>query len=184
MPQLPTTPASAAAVTYVPAAGERGWGKLLLALLAFLILPTVPQLRALLPVDQTMLLLLPALAACTLVGWWAGGRTLLALAFVALAAWLTMRAPASADSFYNLARGWSLVLAGAFGLVCLFGPRRPLFTRALIALTLSLALAIIMSGIGPVTLNQMNRAVNEELTHRNTQSMDGMNAIISAYPTE
>jgi hypothetical protein len=118
------------------------------------------------------------------VGWWAGGRTLLALAFVGLAAWLTVRTPTSTDSFYNLARGWSLVLAGAFGLVCLLGPRRPLFPRALIALTLSLALAILMSGIGPVTLDQVDHAVGEELTHRNTQSMDGMNAIISAYPGE
>jgi hypothetical protein len=184
MSQLPTTPTSTDAVTYVPAAGERGWGKLLLALIVFLIMPSVPQLRALLPVDQTMVLLLPALAACTLVGWWAGGRALLALALVALAAWLIMRAPASPDSFYNLVRGWSLVLAGAFGLVGLFGPRRPLFPRGLLALTLALALAIIMSGIGPVTLDQVNRAVGEELTHRNAQSMDGMNAVISAYPTE
>src|SRR5437868_9096724 len=182
MPQLPTTPATTDAVTYVPAAGERGWGKLLLALGVFLILPSVPQLRALLPVDQTMLLLLPALAACTLVGWWAGGRVLLALAFVALAAWLTMRPPTSPDSFYNLARGWSLVLAGAFGLVSLFGPRRPLFARGLLALTLSLALAVIMSGIGPVSIPQVNGAIGEELAHRHTQSMDGTNSIISAYP--
>jgi hypothetical protein len=181
-PTPPVIPTTSDAVTFVPAS-ERGWGKLLLALIAFLILPTVPQLRALLPVDQTMLLVLPALAACTLVGWWAGGRPMLALAFVALAAWLTMR-PASPDAFYNLARGWSLVLAGAFGLVCLFGARRQLFPRSLIALTMSLALAIIMSGIGPVSLEQVNRAVGEELTHRNSQSMDGMNAIISAYPNE
>jgi len=45
-----------------PAPTERGWGKLLLALAAFLFLPHVPPFTALLPVEQTLLLLLPALA--------------------------------------------------------------------------------------------------------------------------
>ena len=104
---------------------------MLLAILLFLVLPAVPQFRVLLPVEQPMLLFVPALAACTLVGWWAGGRILMALAWVALATWLAVQGPKAGDSFYNLARGWSLVLAGAFGLVCLFGARRPLFPRAL-----------------------------------------------------
>lgn len=47
------------------APSERGWGKLLLALVAFLIIPPYTPLRALLPVEDTFLLLLPALAACT-----------------------------------------------------------------------------------------------------------------------
>ena len=109
---------------------ERGWGKLLLALAAFLFLPHLPPLRALLPVEETLLLLLPALAACCLVGWWAGGRLLLAVVWVGLAAWVLAQ-PATPGAFYNLVRGWSLLLAGAFGLVCLFGPRRPFFPRAL-----------------------------------------------------
>src|SRR5947209_20419636 len=70
------------------AGGERGWRKLVLALLAFVIVPTVPQLRAFLPVEQTVYLLVPALAACFLVGWWAGGRATLAIAWVGLAAWM------------------------------------------------------------------------------------------------
>ena len=52
-----------------PSAGERGWRKLTLALLAFLVLPTLPDARAFLPIDQTIYLLVPALAACFLVGW-------------------------------------------------------------------------------------------------------------------
>ena len=60
------TPATA------PAPIERGWGKLLIAVVAFLLIPA--QLGALLPIDQAMVLLVPAIAACALVGWWAGGR--------------------------------------------------------------------------------------------------------------
>ena len=71
-----------------PAPAERGWGKLLLALAAFLIVPHVPPLHALLPVQETQLLLLPAVAACCVVGWWAGGRFLLALVWAGLAAWV------------------------------------------------------------------------------------------------
>src|SRR5829696_10221461 len=107
-----------------PAPVERGWGKLLLALAAFLFLPHVQPLRALLPVEDTLLLLLPALAACCLVGWWAGGRLLLAVTWVGLSLWMLVQ-PAQGGAFYNLVRGWSLLLAGSFGLICLFGSRRP-----------------------------------------------------------
>src|SRR5262249_9990286 len=114
-----TTPV-VASTPVQPAPAERGWRKLVLALLAFILVPTVPQLRALLPIEQTIYLLVPALAACFLVGWWAGGRPLLTLAWVALASWLMWTAPGSPDAFHNLTRGWSLLLAGSFGLVCLF----------------------------------------------------------------
>ena len=56
-----------------PAPTERGWGKFLLALVAFLLVPMIPQMRAVLPVEQTMVLLVPAIAACCarwLVGRW------------------------------------------------------------------------------------------------------------------
>src|SRR4051812_9466978 len=94
-------------VTVAPAPTERGWGKLLIALGVFLFLPHVPQLRALLPVDQTMVLFVPAMAACALVGWWAGGRIFLALAWVALATLLVTQTGGVPMGFYNLARGWS-----------------------------------------------------------------------------
>src|SRR3954454_3967581 len=92
-----------------PAPSERGWAKLILAFAAFLIVPMIPQVRAILPIEQTMLLFVPALAACALVGWWAGGRAFLAIAWVALAALMTFRSASPPDAFYNLARGWSLL---------------------------------------------------------------------------
>ncbi|MEA3246450.1 MAG: hypothetical protein U9Q74_09870, partial [Gemmatimonadota bacterium] len=62
-----------------PAPRERGWGKVVLATLAFLIIPVTPLLRVVLPVEQTALLLAPALAALAVAGWLAGGRAALAV---------------------------------------------------------------------------------------------------------
>lgn len=175
---------SATAGASPPVPSERGWGKLLLALGAFLLLPALPHLRALLPVDQTLLLFVPALAACALVGWWAGGRVLLAVAWIGLAVFIATRDPGESGAFFNLARGWSLVLAGSFGLICLFGARRPFFPRALLALTVSLGLALMMSAIGPVTGDHISSAVREELTRRRTVSMDSLNAFIERHPRD
>jgi hypothetical protein len=175
------TPPSSPAIT--PAPAERGWGKLLIALVVFFLIPRIPQLRALLPVDQTIVLLVPALAACALVGWWAGGRAFTAIAWIALATALTTQS-AAPGPFSNLLRGWSLLLAGSFGLVCLFGVRRPLLSRAFLALGITFVLAAIMSMIGPVTLSQAAKIVGDEFSRRNTEILATMNAVIQAYPKE
>jgi len=144
-------------------------------------------LRAFLPLEQTMTLFVPAVAACALVGWWAGGRAFLAIAWGAIA--VLVAAPSGTgggnpDPFYNLVRGWSLLLAGAFGLVCLLGTRRPLFSRALIALGVTLGLAMIMSLIGPVTLAQASAFVAGEFARRNRETMDIMNQFIAGHAKE
>ena len=162
--------------------GERGWGKLLFAMAAFLLLPLVPHFRALLPIDQTLLLFVPALAACALVGWWAGGRVLLAIAWIGLAVFVAMKTPSSEGTFFNLSRGWSLVLAGSFGLVCLFGARRNFFPRALLALTVSIGLALMMSAIGPVSGDHISGSVRDELTRRNIAAMDSLNRFVERNP--
>ena len=113
-PVIPTAP-SAASVVAAPT--EHGWGKLLLAIAAFIFIPALPHMEALLPIDQSMVLFVPALAACALVGWWAGGRPFLAIAWVGIAILMTSRSPSPSSGFYNLARGWSLLLAGSFGLL-------------------------------------------------------------------
>jgi hypothetical protein len=182
----PVTPSSATTPVTTPATpvGERGWGKLLLALAAFFLVPTIPQFRALLPVDETMLLFVPALAACAVVGWWAGGRVLLAVAWVGLATVIAFQAPKANDAFHNLARGWTLVLAGAFGLVCLFGARRAFFPRSLAALGVTLLLAVVMSLLGPVSSVEVSTAVHEEFARRNSETMGTLNAFINQYPKE
>ena len=164
-----------------PAPVERGWGKLLLALAAFLFLPHVQPLRALLPVEDTLLLLLPAVAACCLVGWWAGGRLSLAIVWVAMAGWV-LALSAATGTFGNLVRGWSLVLAGAFGLVCLIRLQQAFFARALTALGLALVLVLGLSVRGPVASGRARQAMQGELARRNTESMATFRGFAQQYP--
>lgn len=164
-----------------PAPAERGWGKLLLALAAFLFLPHLPPLRALLPVEETLLLLLPALAACCLVGWWAGGRVSLAVLWVGLAVWVLAQS-AMPGSFFNLVRGWSLLLAGSFGLVCLLAPRRPFFPRALTTLCVALGIVLLMGVRGPLTVSRTSQAVQVELARRNLDAMATFRTFVEQHP--
>src|SRR5206468_11031982 len=174
-----TTPQETTGAPKRASAGERGWPKLVLGLAAFIIVPTIPQFRALLPIDQPVYLLIPALAACFLVGWWAGGRALLALGWVGLAGWMMWQRPSAPDAFHNLERGWSLLLAGSFGLACLFGERRPLFARALGALSIALFLALAMSAMGPVPLSEAKQTIATEYVQRNKETMGRINGFIS-----
>jgi Predicted membrane protein (DUF2232). len=167
-----------------PAPSERGWGKLLIALAAFFFLPALPQVRVLLPIEQTAALLVPAIAACALVGWWAGGRPFLAIAWVAIATLLIWKTDVPGAGFDNLARGWSLLLAGAFGLVCLLGPRRPFFARALATLGITLGLATVMSLIGPVSISQASKSIVVEFARRNAETTTMLNTAIQAHPKE
>jgi hypothetical protein len=164
-----------------PAPAERGWGKLLLALAAFLLLPPFTPLRALLPVEDTLLLLVPSLAACCVVGWWAGGRLLLAVVWVGLSIWMLAQ-PGAGVPYFNLVRGWSLLLAGAFGLVCLFGTARPFFSRALTASFLAITLVLMMSGRGPLTPARVGLAVKAELARRNTETLAMFRAALQQHP--
>lgn len=164
-----------------PAPTERGWGKLLLALAAFLFLPHVPPFTALLPVEQTLLLLLPALAACTLVGWWAGGRLFLAVVCVALTI-RVLALDAGPGSFYNLVRGWSLLVAGGFGLVCLLGVHRPFFSRALTTLSLTLVLVVAMGIKGPLTPARTGQAMQAEFARRNAAAATMFRATVAEHP--
>src|ERR671922_2653332 len=128
-----------------------------------------------------VILLVPALAACCLVGWWAGGRLLLAAIWVGLAVLVAVQTPTAPSVYYNLARGWSLLLAGAFGLVCLFGARRPLFSRALTALTVAFGLAFVMSALGPMNGPRVREAISAEFGRRNAETMATMRQILSQY---
>ncbi len=176
--EVTSAPAPVAAPT------ERGWGKLLIAIVAFLFLPTIPQLRAVLPIEQTMMLLVPAVAACALVGWWAGGRAFLAVAWVAIAALLTAQSATPPSPFDNLVRGWCLLLAGTFGLVCLLGVRRPLFSRSLLTLGITLVMATMVTLLGPVTLSQATKTLAGEFTRRNAETMSTLNGVIASHQKE
>ena len=141
-------------------------------------------MRALLPVEQTTLLLVPAIAACALIGWWAGGNMFAAVAWVALAVLVTLSPAPGAGPFRDLVRGWGLLLAGSFGLVCLFGNDRPFFTRALTALVIAMVLAGMMGGLGAMGAGDVQQAVGSELSRRNAAWSATVQDFIARYPAE
>jgi hypothetical protein len=167
------------------AARERGWGAFVAALAAALLVavsaawppaaqPLAALVRVLVPVQETLLLAVPAVAACTVVGWWAGGRLALAVAWTVLAALvLVLPLPARAEAYATLARGWALLLAGAFGVACVLGgPARPFVGRGLAAVGLAFAL-----GAGAVVLAegraaQVGDVTRAEYTRRVERSLD------------
>jgi hypothetical protein len=158
-----------------PAPRERGWGKLAFALAAFLLVPLFPAMRAVLPVEQTLLLLVPSIAVCFLLGWWAGGRLSLALVWIAFAAWVVAQpATPSSTAYYDLARAWGLLLAGTFGVVCILGKQGPFFPRALAATGLALVIGISHVAIGGTSFRRMERLITEQFAVRNAQSTQAL----------
>lgn len=161
------------------AAREGRWAPTLVALAVALAVTAAPLwptaaapgaalVRAAVPIEQIVLLVVPALAANALVGWLGGGRFLLAAAWTALAGWMIAQPlPASAVGYAALARGWPLVLAAIFGaLTALGGADRRFLPRALAAVGLTVAVssaALLASGRDPGRLQPL---VQSELERR------------------
>jgi len=168
-----------------PAPREQGWKPVLLALAAFLLLPMMPVLRAIVPIEQTPLLLVPALAACTLVGWWAGGRPALAVIWTALSLWVLLQTPGgTGTTYHDLARGWGLFIAATFGLVCLIAAGRAFLGRGLAAVGVALALALVLVGTGLIEPMSTLRALAEQYSLRNAQTVDAWQQMVSQYALE
>ncbi len=127
---------------------ERGWAGPVLAVLALLLLPATPLLRIVVPVDQTILLLVPALAVCAIAGWKAGGRLPLAVLWTALAVWMLWQPGNAASPFALLSRGWGALLAAAFGALVMWnGTDGPLGDRFLSKGLLALGLAMVLGAV-------------------------------------
>ena len=153
-----------------PAPRERGWARLAFALAAFLLVPLFPAVRAVLPVEHTLILLVPSIAVCFLLGWWAGGRLSLALVWVAFAAWVLAQDPPTVPgsneqvrtellAYYDLARAWGLLLAGTFGVTCILGKQGPFFTRVLSAIGLALLVGLAHGLAGGTSFQRVERVL-------------------------
>lgn len=153
-----------------PTPREQGWLRVVLALAAFLSLSHAPVLRAVLPVADTFVLLVPALAACCLVGWWLGGRALLAVTWVALTVGLLVVPSRSGAGYHDLARGWALLAAGAFGVVCVMGTQRPFLARALAALGIAVLLAYFYMSWASMSPRDAQRVFAAEFASRNAST--------------
>lgn len=169
--------AAAAATTPAP---KQSWRPLLWGLAAFLIVPQLPFFELMVPIDQTLLLLIPVVTVCSIVGWKLGGRAALALIWLVLAGW-TLLQPAGVPGtpYDQMARGWAILLAASFGLVSLWSVATPFFVRALAAVGLSTAVGFLVALAAPSGIARFQHAAGEEFTRRVTttigrihQSMD------------
>jgi len=165
-----------------PAPREQGWSHIVLALAAFLLLPHAPGLPAVVPVVDTYLLLVPMLTVFLILGWLAGGSLVLAVIWCLITAWVfVLPAPRDADTaYYALARGWALLVAGAFGIVCLAGRARPFFHRALSAVGFAILLAVLLVTFGRLDAGRAEHVIAAEYAARNAAAGVQMRALAGA----
>lgn len=161
----PTTPV--ADTEAAPAAPrERGWRMILPALGLFLLVPAIAAARILFPVEQTILLVGPAIGVCALVAWMQGGRAWLALVWLALAAWMLLRPLSGGSPFEFMARGWAIVLVSMFGIACMLGGRRLFLSRALSAVAATFVFAGAVVLVSNVSPGRVQRTLSDELDRR------------------
>ncbi|HKV51152.1 MAG TPA: hypothetical protein VJO52_08135 [Gemmatimonadaceae bacterium] len=171
-----------------PAPRERGWWRIILALAALLLVPHIPGGPSTLPVVDTLVLLVPALAACCVVGWWAGGSPWLALIWSALAAAIIVLPPPAGvdDSYYALARGWGVIVAAAFGVVCVVGRSQPFISRALLGIGLATVLSLGVIVTGRLEPDRAQRVFASQFAERNSAAVEELQqdatAVAQSFP--
>ena len=149
---------------------ERGWGRVVVGVVLFIVMPMTPVLRVLLPVDETLVLLAPLLASGALVGWWVGGRLSLAALWTGLAGWILWQFTSGRGTFALLVCGWAVLLAATFGALSLVERRAAvaarLFPRAMGAIGLALVLATGVAALVPPGFPAMRESVRTEVYRR------------------
>lgn len=145
---------------------ERGWRLILPALGLFLLVPAFAALRVLFPIEQTILLVGPAIAVCALVAWIQGGRIWLALTWLVLSAWMLLRPLNAASPFDFMARGWAIVLVCMFGIACMLGGRKLFLSRALSAVAATFVFAGSVVLVSDVSPGRVQRTLADELDRR------------------
>ena len=161
-------------------ARELGWRGPLLALLALMLIP-LTGLRVVVPIEQGIVLLVPAIAACAIASWWHGGRAALPILWIALAAWTLSRPmTGSTPGFDMIGRGWSLVVAAAFGAVVCFAGPRTFFGRAVgaVAVALVVGLGVLLATGG----DRFDATVSAELAARTERSVAVFTSRVSSQP--
>jgi hypothetical protein len=146
---------------------SQSWRPLLWGLAAFLLLPFVPLADVIFPVQQTLLLLVPALAVCSIIGWRSGSRAALALIWLGLAVWMLLQPAGPPGTAYDqMARAWAIVLSASFGLLSLLSSAAPFFVRALASVGVTLAVALTIALSSPSGIARFQHAGGEEFMRR------------------
>jgi hypothetical protein len=154
------------------------WRQLGLALAAFLLLPLIPIVRSIIPIEQTLTLIVPVVAVCALVGWKLGGRAALAFIWLALAAWMLIQHAGPAGTPYDwMSRGWVLLLASSFGAVSLWSSATAFFVRAMAAIGLAAAVGFTIAIASPGGISRVKHAVGDELTRRSAESIEALHQV-------
>jgi hypothetical protein len=163
---------------------KRGsWRQLAFALAAFLLLPLIPIVRSIVPIEQTLLLIVPAVAICALLGWKLGGRAGLAFIWLLLAVWMLLQHAGPAGTPYDMmARGWVMLLVASFGAVSLWSAATPFFVRAMAAIGLAVGVAFGIALASPGGVDRVKHAVGDELTRRSGESIEALHQLV-AGPT-
>ena len=150
---------------------ERGWILVLVGLAAFSLplipLPVILPMRAILPVVETVVLFVPALAACFVLGWLGGGSAWLAALWLGMAALALSAAVPPEGAYADVTRGWALLLAAAFGVVSIAAPRQRFFARALGSSAFALLMAFLFLVIADKTPEQAGTIFGDEFARRN-----------------
>ena len=146
---------------------RQSWRPLLWGLAAFFLLPFVPLADVIFPVQQTLLLFVPALAVCSLIGWRSGSRAALALIWLGLAVWMLLQPAGQPGTAYDqMARAWAIVLAASFGLFSLLSSSTPFFVRAMASVGVTLAVALTVALSSPSGIARFQHAGGEEFMRR------------------
>lgn len=163
---------------------KRGsWRQLAFSLAAFLLLPLIPIVRSIVPIEQTLLLVVPAVAICALLGWKLGGKAALAFIWLLLAVWMLLQHAGPAGTPYDMmARGWVMLLVASFGAVSLWSAATPFFVRAMAAIGLAVGVAFGIALASPGGVDRVKHAVGDELTRRSGESIEALHQL-AASPT-
>lgn len=158
---------------------KRGsWRQLAFSLAAFLLLPLIPIVRSIVPIEQTLLLVVPAVAICALLGWKLGGRAALAFIWLLLAVWMLVQHAGPAGTPYDMmARGWVMLLVASFGAVSLWSAATPFFVRAMAAIGLAVGVAFGIALASPGGVDRVKHAVGDELTRRSGESIESLHQL-------
>ena len=156
---------------------KQSWWPLFWGLAALLFLPMGPPLNEVVPIDQTLVLLVPAIAACAIVGWKLGGRAALAIVWLVFAGWILLQPAGSPGTPYDqMARGWAILLAASFGLVSLWNATLPFFVRALSAVGIATGVGFMIALSSPSGMARFQHAAQSEFTKRSSASLERIEA--------
>jgi hypothetical protein len=153
----------------------QSWRPLLWGFAAFAVLPHLPGFELLAPIAESLLLLIPVIAACAIVGWKLGGRVALAVIWLALAVWVLLQPAGVAGSPYDqMARGWAVLLAASFGLVSLWSTSVPFFVRALATVALATGIGFLIALAAPGGISRVQHASGAEFTRRASSTIESL----------